>query len=104
MGLLANCTSAYNATVPVNDVVSWAPTGQALYGSTINIVVSLGPQPVTIPTNLYGMTVSEAIAALQALGLTPLSGAGPLTGHVFLSNPAEGASVLPGANVTLYSK
>ena len=70
----------------------------------MNIVVSQGPQPVTIPSNLYGMTVSEAIAALQALGLTPVSGGGSLSGHVFLSSPAAGTSVLPGATVTLFSK
>ena len=70
----------------------------------MNIIVSQGPQPVTIPSNLYGMTVSEAIAALQALGLTPVSGGGSLSGHVFLSNPAAGTSVLPGTTVTLYSQ
>ena len=50
------------------------------------------------------MTVSEAIAALQGLGLNPVSGGGSLAGHVFLSNPAEGTSVPAGATVTLYSK
>ncbi len=104
VGLLANCTSQYSSTVPNNLVITWAPTGTALEGSTVNIVVSQGPQPVTIPSNLYGMTVSEAIAALQALGLTPVSGGGSLSGHVFLSSPAAGTSVLPGATVTLFSK
>ena len=104
VGLLANCTSQYSSTVPNNEVITWAPTGTALEGSTVNIVVSQGPQPVTIPSNLYGMTVSEAIAALQAIGLTPVSGGGSLSGHVFLSNPAAGTSVLPGTTVTLFSK
>ncbi len=104
VGLLANCTSQYSSSVPNNLVITWAPTGTALQGSTVNIVVSKGPQPVTIPSNLYGMTVSEAIAALQALGLTPVSGGGSLSGHVFLSSPAAGSSVLPGATVTLFSK
>ncbi|HVA05100.1 MAG TPA: protein kinase [Acidimicrobiales bacterium] len=104
VGLLANCTSQYSPTVANNLVITWAPTGSALEGSTVNIVVSQGPQPVTIPSNLYEMTVSEAIAALQALGLTPVSGGGSLSGHVFLSSPAAGTSVLPGATVTLFSK
>jgi eukaryotic-like serine/threonine-protein kinase len=104
VGLLASCTQQYNSTVPNLEVITWAPTGSALEGSTINIVVSEGPQPVTIPSNLYGMTVSEAIAALQALGLTPVSGGGSLSGHVFLSSPAAGTSVLPGTTVTLFSK
>ena len=104
VGLLANCTSQYSSSVPNLSVITWAPTGTALEGSTVNIVVSQGPQPVTIPSNLYGMTVSEAIAALQALGLTPVSGGGSLSGHVFLSSPAAGTSVLPGTTVTLFSK
>jgi serine/threonine-protein kinase len=104
VGLLANCTSQYSSTVPNLQVVTWAPTGTALQGSTVNIVVSQGPQPVTIPSNLYTMTVSEAIAALQAVGLVPVSGGGSLSGHVFLSNPAAGTSVLPGTTVTLFSK
>ncbi len=104
VGLLANCTQQYSSSVPNTEVITWAPTGSALEGSTVNIVISEGPQPVTIPSNLYGMTVSEAIAALQALGLTPVSGGGSLSGHVFLSSPAAGTSVLPGTTVTLFSK
>jgi eukaryotic-like serine/threonine-protein kinase len=104
LGLQANCTQAYSSTVPNLEVIAWAPTGTALQGSTINITVSEGPQPVTIPATLYGMSVSDAIAALQALGLTPVSGGGSLAGHVFLSTPAAGTSVLPGTSVTLYSK
>jgi eukaryotic-like serine/threonine-protein kinase len=104
VGLKASCTQAWSSTVPNGQVVSWTPQGQAPEGTTINIVVSQGPQPVTIPATLYGMTVSEAIGALQALNLTPVSGGGPLSGRVFLSNPPAGASVLPGTSVTLYSR
>jgi serine/threonine-protein kinase len=103
VGLGANCTSQYSS-VASGDVIAWAPSTAAQWGTTVNISVSQGPQPVTIPSNLYGMTVSEAIAALQALGLTPVSGGGSLSGHVFLSNPAAGTSVLPGTTVTLFSK
>jgi len=103
IGLAANCTSQYNSSVPSGEVISWSPTGAALEGATVNIVISEGPQPVTIPANLYQMTVSEAIGALQALGLTPISGGGSLSGHVFLSSPPAGQSVLPGSTVTLYS-
>jgi serine/threonine-protein kinase len=104
VGLIANCSNQYNPTVATGQVISWSPTGTAPEGSTVNVLISLGPQPVTIPANLYQMTVSEAIGALQALGLVPVSGGGALTGHVFLSNPPAGQSVLPGATVTLYSR
>jgi serine/threonine-protein kinase len=98
VGLVANCTDQYSSSVPSGEVVDWNPKGQATVGSTVSVVVSKGPQPVTVPGNLYSMTVSEAIGALQALGLVPLSG------HVFLSNPPAGTSVLPGTQVTLYSR
>ena len=105
VGLVATpCTQEYNATVQSGLVVSWTPTGQVPQGTSVAIVVSEGPQPVTIPPGLYGMTVSEAIGALQALDLNPVSGGGSLSGHVFLSTPAAGTSVLPGSNVTIYSK
>ena len=103
VGLAAVCTSEYNASIPNGQVISWTPTGAALEGATVNIAISEGPQPVTVPANLYQMTVSEAIGALQALGLTPVSGGGSLSGHVFLSAPPAGQSVLPGTTVTLYS-
>jgi eukaryotic-like serine/threonine-protein kinase len=103
VGLVANCTQQYSSTVPSGQVVDWNPKGQAREGSTVNIVISNGPQPVTIPATLYQMTISEAIGALQALGLVPISGGGALTGHVFLASPPAGQSVLPGTTVTLFS-
>jgi serine/threonine-protein kinase len=104
VGLVANCTEQYSSTVPSGEVVDWNPKGQAIVGSTVSVIMSKGPEPVTVPGNLYSMTVSEAIGALQAVGLVPLSGGGPLSGHVFLSNPPAGSSVLPGTQVTLYSR
>ena len=103
LGLTATCTQEYSA-VPNGEVVSWNPTGQVTQGTAVAIVVSEGPQPVTIPGNLYSMTVSEAIGALQALNLNPISGGGSLSGHVFLSNPTPNTSVLPGSTVTIYSR
>ena len=103
VGLAASCSQQYSSTIASGEVIDWNPKGQALEGATVNITTSNGPQPVTIPANLYQMTVSEAIGALQALGLVPISGGGSLSGHVFLSSPPAGQSVLPGATVTLYS-
>ncbi len=104
VGLAANCTQEYSSSVQNGQVIGWSPTGSALEGTTVNITISEGPQPVTIPANLYQDTVSEAVGALQALGLVPVSGGGSLAGHVFLSSPPAGQSVLPGTTVTLYSR
>jgi serine/threonine-protein kinase len=102
LGMKVTCTQAYNTTVPTGQVVSWSPTGTAPQGTTIAIVVSQGPAPVSVP-NVIGMTVSDAITALEAVGLVPGSDQGPLTGTVFQTAPAAGASVLKGTSVQLYS-
>ena len=103
LNLAANCTQDYSSTVPNGQVIDWNPKNPVPVGTTINIVVSKGPRPVTIPS-IYGHTVSDAIAMLQNAGLNPVSGGGSLSGHVFLSDPAEGTSVLPGTTVTIYSR
>lgn len=102
--LNATCTQDYSSTVPSGQVIDWNPKNPVPVGTTITIDVSKGPQPVTIPQNLYGATVTQAIGELQGLGLNPVSGGGSLSGHVFLSDPAAGTSVLPGTTVTLYSR
>ena len=58
---------------------------------------------MTVPAGLVGMTVNQATAALEAVGLVPAAN-GPLVGHVFDSSPAPGTSVAPGTTVTLYIK
>jgi eukaryotic-like serine/threonine-protein kinase len=102
VGLVPQCTPAYSSTVTTGEVISWTPTGTAPEGTTIAISISEGPQPVAVP-NVEGDTVSDAISALEGVGLVPYAD-GPLVGHVFDSTPAPGASVLPGATVTLYSR
>lgn len=103
VGLHAQCTNAYNQTVPVGQVISWSPTGTALQGSTVDVKISLGPPPVIIP-NVVGLTVAQAINALEASGPVPGSDQGPLSGTVFDSDPSPGTSVPQGTSVTLYSR
>lgn len=45
-----NVSYEYSATVPVDRVISMSPTGEVDQGTTINIVVSRGPEPVPEPT------------------------------------------------------
>jgi beta-lactam-binding protein with PASTA domain len=58
---------------------------------------------VTVP-NVIGMTVAQAITVLQNDGLNPGSDQGPLSGHVFATDPSPGSSVPEGSTVNLYSK
>ncbi len=95
----------YSSTVPVNAVVGTTPdaaAGPQPFGSTVTVDVSLGPQPVPVP-DVVGDTVSQATAALQAVGLVVGNVYGPAGGHVFLTDPGQGTTELPGAAVTLYT-
>lgn len=88
-------------------VLDQEPTsGQAADGSTVTLLVSSGPQQVSIP-NLVGLTQAEAVAKIQALGLTEsvqsLSDPNPdHTGKVVNQDPDNGAKVTVGATVTIW--
>jgi serine/threonine protein kinase len=98
---------AYNASVPAGQVVGTSPdpsAGPQAFGSAVTVIVSLGPQPVTIPASLVGESVDKATAALQALGLKVAGPYGPPGSNKVLStDPAPGTSVLPGTTVNLYT-
>ena len=61
----------YSEADPTDTVISQDPAaGTSLKeGSTISLVVSLGPPPVPVPTDLAGKTVEQASAGLTAAGL-----------------------------------
>ena len=79
------------------------PGSIAIPGTQVNINVSSGPCPVSVP-NLAGMTRSDAENALTAAGLVPdypfytCSLIFP-PDHVAQQNPAAGTSVLPGTTI-----
>jgi serine/threonine-protein kinase len=106
-GFVATQSQAYSATVPAGSVISTTPdpsAGPQAFGSTVTVNVSLGPQPVPVPTGLNGQTVPKATAALQAAGLTVGSVFGPAGGKVFDTDPVSGTQVQPGSAVNLYTK
>ncbi len=61
---------AYSDTVPSGMVISTTPAGgeELETGSSLDIVISLGPEMVSLPA-LLGTVEAEAAASLQALGL-----------------------------------
>ena len=91
---------------PAGTVLAQRPsTGKVSEGSKVGVLVSLGPQPVNVPTNLAGTPVDAAEAAILALGLK----VGAIThqtsmtvpdGVVISSSPASG-TLLPGQAVNL---
>jgi len=106
VGLVANCVNTYTTSgTPVGQVIpgGWNPSGTAPEGTQVTVDISEGPPLVTVP-QIYGLTVAQAIGALQSAGLVAANDQGNLSGRVFLSSPAQGASVPEGTQVTLYSR
>ena len=105
---------ANDESVPVGSVISWTVPadaaltsgGQVLPGGEVQLVVSTGPAPRTIPT-LVGLTVDQATTALQQLqlGVTvgePVFSDTIAAGSVVSASPPDGTTdVARGTNVTL---
>jgi serine/threonine-protein kinase len=105
LGLPSIQNQVNNDTVPVGYVVSTSPgAGPVPPGTTITVNVSKGPQIVTVPdVTGGGMTVAQATAALQAVGLQVGNIYGPAKGqHVLDSQPGPGSKVPHGSSVDLF--
>ena len=95
----------YSSTVPLGQVIATVPAagGVQPFGSTVTVQVSLGPQPVTVPS-LIDQSPSAATAALKALGLVPGGPYGPPGSTTVVStSPAAGTSVPVGSAVDVYT-
>ena len=67
--LVSNLSTSYSETVATGEVISEASIGQSVRpGTSIGIVVSLGPQPRTVP-NMTGITYAAAQSELGAIQL-----------------------------------
>lgn len=98
---------AFDENVAKGIVLSLAEgTGaEAPKGSAVNLVVSVGPKPRTVPADLVGTPVDAATAQLTALGLKVARDDAysetVAEGVVISVNPASGATVAKGGTVTL---
>ncbi len=111
LGLVGTCpptAAQYSSTVPANEVITTSPSGTALHGSTVTIVVSKGHAPVPVPavtgnTFLY----SGAKAALTAAGFVPTEkgeySSSVQNGAVISTVPSATSGLQPfGSPVTVY--
>ena len=105
--LVGTVTQQHHATIPAGQVISQNPASGASVasGSTVALVVSLGPETVTVP-DVVGMTQSEAQTATTGAGLvvgavTEQYNAMVPAGQVISQNPAAGADVVLGSMVDL---
>jgi serine/threonine protein kinase len=103
--LKVNITEDYSDKVPAGQVAGTKPGSGASVArdSTVNLVISKGPQLVTIPS-VSGKSVAAATATLQGLGFQVNNVYGPPAGVVFDTNPGSGTKVKKGASIALYTR
>jgi beta-lactam-binding protein with PASTA domain len=99
--------TAISESVPAGRVMSQNPgAGSSVdAGSSVALVVSIGPTAVTVP-DVLGLSQAAAESAIGDAGLLvgPISTSSSNTvpeGHVISQDPGGGASVAPGASVAL---
>ena len=105
-GLGFALATANSGTIAVGRVISQTPAAntQVTAGSTVGLVISLGPLTVTVP-NVVGSTQAGATTALTGLGLTvstttASSNTVPF-GSVISQTPVAGATAIVPSNVAL---
>ena len=97
-------------TVEKDSVASTDPAGgaQAEKGSTVRVTISSGPDSVTLPDNLVGMSPDEARQSVEALGLkwevnsSKVASDTVAEGKVAQTNPSPGSKVKAGQTITAY--
>ena len=95
----------HHGSIPEGAIISQTPAAgsSVAQGTTVNVVVSLGPPLVTVP-DVLDMPLDQAIAALKAVGLKystyePL-GVSPLN-RVISQDPDGGSTAPKGSTVNL---
>ncbi|MCG6969441.1 MAG: PASTA domain-containing protein [Gammaproteobacteria bacterium] len=108
--VVGTVTFEYSPAYPVVDagnVISSNPSGGALVyvGSTVDLVISLGPAPITTPY-VVGLSLATAETDITAAGLvlgavTYFNSDTVLAGNVISQTPLGGYPVTPGTEVDL---
>jgi serine/threonine-protein kinase len=99
----ATKVEAFDDTVPVGQVISTDPASgkPAARDSAVKVTVSKGPDVVEVP-RIDGKTLEQAIATLEAAGLTVNQVYGPAKGQPFDTQPHAGTKVKRGTPVDIY--
>jgi serine/threonine-protein kinase len=106
-GTCPDSAAQYSSTVPAGGVLGTSPSGQALYGSAVTVILSKGHAPVAVPTVTGpSSTFATAQAALSAAGFVATqanaySSTVP-AGQVIGTSPSASAGPQPfGSTVTV---
>ena len=97
-------------TVAEGSVASTDPAAgtQAEKGATVRVTISSGPDSVTLPDNLVGMSPDDARKAIEALGLKWELDASKVAsdtvpeGKIAQTNPSPGSKVKAGQTIRAY--
>ncbi|EEH66867.1 serine/threonine-protein kinase PrkC [Actinomyces urogenitalis DSM 15434] len=103
---LSGSTEAFSDDVAAGLIISSDPAAEAegyFYGDSVSVVVSKGPEMVTVP-EVVSKSEADAKAALEAAGLVVSVNRilGGFFGTARSTDPAAGTSVRKGSTVTLY--
>jgi YD repeat-containing protein len=105
--LSVSTASAQSSTVAAGVVISQSPIAGTFVtlGTSINLVISLGPPSEAVP-NVVGATQANAASTLTTAGLsvgivTTQNSSAIAAGNVISESPAAGTSVALGASVNL---
>ncbi len=86
---------------PAGTVVEQVPAdGTLLPGATVEVVVSLGPEPVEVPA-VFEQRFDTAAATLQELGFVVERRGSDIFGRVVSQDPTAGTELPPGSTVVL---
>ncbi|MCU0268755.1 MAG: PASTA domain-containing protein [Acidimicrobiales bacterium] len=104
LGLQPVVSYDYSDELPAGDVTWVEPRAgtEVPRDTPVTVVVSLGPELVTVP-DVSTLSVVEAARQLEAVGLRVSGTQGSPTSNVSFTMPAAGAGVKPGTSVTLFT-
>ncbi|MGE0879220.1 MAG: PASTA domain-containing protein [Acidimicrobiia bacterium] len=93
---------AFSDTIPAGQVISMAPAPatQVPRDSEVHVIVSKGPDLVKVP-DVGGLTLDQAVKALQDGGVTPGDVSGKANKKVAVTDPRAGTSVKRGSRVDI---
>ena len=103
-GFTVTTSSAHSSSVPKGSVVSQSPASGTLHrGDTVNLVISQGPEMVTVP-DVFKKSEADARSALEAAGLkvsVEHPKGDPAFGLVYQQSATAGDQVAKGSTVTI---
>jgi hypothetical protein len=105
MNFRATFSSRYNQALRGTAIAQRPSPGTRVSdGTTVGVILSDGPQPVTVP-QLVGISANDATAILGGLklrtGITKVPAPGVAVGTVTRQSPPAGASLTPGSAVAV---